>query len=194
MSKERKNIIMHSFTGLVILIMVAFSSARNGSRKVEDVAIDIKQEHGNYFTDQFEVKNLMTLEETDYILGSELSDFNPKTLEERVEVNPFISDAQIYRDLKGNVKVNVTQSRPIARIFSRKNTDTYIDSEGNILPVNARHTARVPLIELEKSFSWGTNLNETSYGQDVLALLQFIESDPFWKAQIAHLILKKNGE
>ncbi len=194
MSSEKKNILLHSFTGLVIFSIVTFSSVKNYGRKVEDVAINIEQEEGNYFTDQFEVSSLMTMGEADYVLGSELSTLNPKVLETRVESNPFIAEAQIYRDLKGNLKVNVIQSKPIARIFDQEEEDKYIDEKGNILPVHAKHTARVPMIEMEKSFRWEANLNETTYGERVLGLLKYIESDPFWKAQIAHLILKKNGE
>ena len=194
MSNEQKNRWLHSFTGVLILVMVTYSTVKNYGRRVEDVAITIKEEDGNFFTDPSEVKDLITLKESDYVLGTELSDLNPKVLEARVEASPFISDAQVYRDLKGNVKVEVKQSKPIARIFNPNGKDKYIDMDGNILPVNAKHTARVPLMELETSFSWEGNLKETTYGKDVWKLLRFIEADAFWKAQIAHLMLKKNGD
>lgn len=194
MSKEKKDILIYSFSGVMVLSLVLFSSIKHYGRKVEDVAISIDHKEGNYFTDQLEILSLMTLEESDYVIGSSLADINPKVLEARVESNPFVEDAQVYRDLKGNLKVQVKQSKPIARLFTNGKDDRYIDEYGNILPVNAKHTARVPLVELMKSFSWNENLNETRYGKDVLQLLRFIEGDPFWKAQIAYITIKKDGE
>ncbi|MEQ9307587.1 MAG: cell division protein FtsQ/DivIB, partial [Marinoscillum sp.] len=129
-----------------------------------------------------------------YVLGLSVKDLNLKELEERVESNAFVKDAQIYRDIKGNLMVMVEQARPIARIYNPNGPDQYIDADGTILPTNSRHTARVPIIEFERSFSWQKSLVETDYGMRMLELLNFIEQDDFWRAQIASLIIEKNGE
>ncbi len=194
MSNEKKNILIYSFSGLIILILITFSGAKNHDRKVKSVDISIEQEDGNFFTDKLEVMDLMTLGNTDFIIGSEFSYVNPKTLEERVKANPFVKDAQVFRNLKGHLEVRVVQSKPIARVFIDGKNDKYIDTEGNILPINARHTARVPLVETAFPFSWKTNLHETNFGVDVFQLLKFIEREAFWKAQIAHVIIQKDGE
>ncbi|MEQ9405064.1 MAG: cell division protein FtsQ [Cyclobacteriaceae bacterium] len=194
MSQEKKNILIYSFSGLVILTLITFSGIKNNDRKVQEVDVSIEQEDGNFFTDELEVMDLMTLDKTDFIVGSDIADLSPKALEERIELNPFVKDAQVFRDLKGNLKVRVTQSRPIARVFNNDQPDRYIDSEGNILPVNAKHTARVPLIETAFEFSWEKNLNETAYGIRVFDLIKFIEKDKFWKAQIAQIVLLEDGE
>lgn len=194
MSQEKKNILLYSFSGLVILILITFSGVKNNSRTVQEVDIAIEQEEGNFFTDEIEVLDLMTLDESDYLIGSELSDLSPKSLESRVEISPFVKDAQVYRDLKGNLRVRVTQSKPIARVLIEGKEDKYIDTEGNILPVNAKHTARVPLLEAEFDFGWEKNLEETAYGSRVFKLIRHIESNEFWSAQIAQIVLTKNGE
>ena len=174
--------------------MITFSGVKNHSRKVEEISIEIEQENGNFFTDQLEVMDLMTLNKADYLVGLELTEINPKILEQRVEKNPFVKDAQVYRDLKGNLSVNVIQSQPIARVFQEGKEDKYIDTEGNVLPINAKHTARVPLLETAFEFSWEKNLNETAYGSELLRLIEYIESNEFWNAQIAQIIVSKTGE
>jgi cell division protein FtsQ len=186
-SKEKKNILIYSFTGLIVLTLITFSGVKSADRKVE-------QEDGNFFTDQMEVMNLMTLDQTDFIIGSDISDLKPKALEQRIEKNPFIRDAQVYRDLKGNIKVKISQSKPIARILIEGEEDKYIDAEGNMLPVNAKHTARVPLVETVYDFNWDGNLNESSYGAKLFDLLQFVGKDEFWSAQIAHVIVLEDGD
>lgn len=194
MSKEKKDILLYSFTGLLVLTLITFSGIKNSDRQVKDIDITIAQEDGNFFTDQLEVMSLMTIDASDFIVGSELSELNPKVLEERIEKNPFIKDAQVYRDLKGTLKVSVEQSKPIARVLIKGGEDKYIDMDGRILPVNAKHTARVPLFETTFDFSWEKDLNESTYGSKVFELLKFVEASEFWRAQIAHVIVLENGD
>lgn len=194
MSREKKNRLIYSFSGLVILFLITFTGLKNNARQVEKVKVEILDQEGVFFTDQLEVIDLMTDKSADYVIGVEQGRIVPKTLEARVESNPFVKDAQVFRDLKGNLEVKVVQSKPIARLFIDGKNDRYIDSEGNILPVNARHTARVPLLETDFEFSWEENLKESNYGKEVFELLTFIEQDKFWKAQIAGLLIKKDGE
>lgn len=195
MSREqKKSILVYSFSGMIVLSLIIFTGIKNNSRRIEELNVEIIDEEGNYFTDDMEVIDLMTNKSADYVVGVEMGDLNPKILEQRVETNPFVKDAQVYRDLKGNLLVKVKQSKPIARVLIDGSKDKYIDSDGRVLPVNARHTARVPLIETEFPFSWEQNMNESSYGNQVFDLLTYIEEDEFWKAQIAHLVVKKDGE
>ena len=195
MSKEeKKNILIYSFIGLLLLSLITFANIKNNSRAIEDVKVEILDQGGIFFTDQLEVMDLMTDKSADYVIGVEMGDLDPKVLEERVETNPFVKDAQVYRDLKGNLQVKVKQSKPIARLFIDGRRDRYIDSDGRVLPVNAKHTARVLLIETEFKFAWENNLKESKYGVQVFELLKFIEKDEFWKAQIAHVLIKKDGK
>ncbi len=194
MKVEIKKILFISVIALVMFVIIGFASVKNSSKQVNAVEVVILDQNGDFFTDKLEVLNLLNAENTDYVLGLSLDQLDLKTLEERVEKNPFIKDAQIYRDIKGNLIVSVRQAQPIARIINRKGPDQYIDAEGDFLPVNSRHTARVPLIEMERSFSWETNINETEYGTKVFDLVNYIREDKFWDAQIAGLVIAKNGE
>ncbi len=194
MSKEKKNILLYSFTGLLVLTLITFSGVKNAHRKIDGIDITIAQEDGNFFTDQMEVMSLMTIDASDFIIGSELSELKPKILEERIEKNPFIREAQVYRDLKGTLRVAVEQSKPIARVLMREGEDKYIDTEGRILPVNAKHTARVPLLETTFDFGWEKSINESAYGNTVFELLKYIESSDFWRAQITHIVILENGD
>ncbi len=195
MSKEeKKNILIYSFSGILLLSLITFAGIKNNSRKIDEVNVEILEQDGIFFTDQLEVVDLMTDKSADYVIGVEMGDIDPKTLEERVEANPFVKDAQVYRDLKGNLQVKVEQSKPVARLFIDGKKDRYIDSDGRVLPTNAKHTARVPLMETAFEFMWQENLNESKYGTQVFELLKFIERDEFWKAQIAHIVIKKDGE
>ena len=104
MSKEKKDILLYSFTGLVILTLITFTGIKNSDRKVQDIDITIAQEDGNFFTDQLEVMSLMTIDASDFIIGSELSELNPRVLEERIEKNPFYQRRSGLPRFKGHIK------------------------------------------------------------------------------------------
>ena len=195
MSKEeKKNILIYSFSGALLVSLMVFSGLKNNGREIEEMDVDVLGEEGVYFTDELEVIDLMTDKSADYVIGLEARDIDPKVLEGRIESNPFVKDAQVFRDLEGNLKVMVEQSKPIARVFTNGASDKYIDSEGRVLPVNAKYTARVPLLETDFEFSWSNHMSESDYGIKVFELLSYIEQHEFWKAQIAHVMVKADGE
>ncbi len=195
MSREqKKNILLYSFSGVLLVSLMVFSGLKNNGRAIETMDVEVLEEEGIYFTDDLEVIDLMTDKRADYVIGVAAGEIEPKVLEARVESNPFVKDAQVFRDVEGNLNVKVRQSKPIARVFTNGESDKYIDSDGRVLPVNARHTARVPLVETEFEFAWEKNMKESEYGSQILSLLKHIENDAFWKAQIAHMVIKHNGE
>ena len=177
-----------------MVVIIGFTGVKNSGKPVNDVLVKIQDQNGDYFTDQMEIISLMNAGSTDYVLGQSIEHLDLKLLEQRVESNPFVKEAQIYGDIKGNLIVKVEQARPIARIFNPNGPDQYIDEDGRLLPVNAKHTARVPIIETERGFSWERSLTETDYGNDILALLNYIEKDKFWRAQIAQVVIEKDGQ
>lgn len=183
-----------SISCTLMLGLISFSGVKHSRRVIHDVLIDIEQEKGNYFIDRAEVLGLLNAQNTDYVLGSRIGDIDLKLLERRVEAHAFVADAQIFHDLKGNLVVEVMQARPIARIYDPYGSDKYIDDRGLVLPVNGKHTARVPLVEIEKKIDLKEDITASAEGADLFELLRFIDADEFWKAQIAHLVFEGSGE
>lgn len=187
--KHRKSLLIGMVVGGILLTWMGFTFS--GDRLVKDLRIEIVSNNGNMFTSESEILDLMKGDENILILP--ISKWDMSEMERRVETNPFVKDAEVYRDVKGNVLVRVNQRKPIGRLYHRYELDSYIDEKGNLLPTTARHTARVPLLEIE-GLSWKKNLLETSYGKDLFDFLKYIERDEFWRAQIAHILVKKNGQ
>lgn len=194
MKRELKIILFVSISVVFLLVTIGFTSVKNGSKMVRNVLVEIEDQNGNYFTDRLEILNMLNGENADYILSLSIDELDLKILEERVETNAFVKEAQIYKDILGNLVIRVKQAQPIARIINRKGPDQYIDTDGELLPTSVRYTARVPIIEMERGFSWEENITELEYGLKVLELLKYIENDEFWKAQIAQVNIAADGE
>ena len=193
LKRNIKTILFFTATTVLLLVTIGFAGKRNGDKAVRNVMVEILDEKGNYFTDNLEIIDLLNAQSTDYVLGLSINQLNLKVLEQRVEAHPFVKDAQVYHDVRGNLLVKVQQAQPIARVYQPGAEHQYIDVEGQLLPTVTRHTARVPTLELERGFSWEESIAETDYGAKVLALLKYIDADDFWRAQIAGLVISKDG-
>jgi cell division protein FtsQ len=194
LKRKVKKIIYVSLSAMAMLVLIAFTGKRMAEKPVNNVKVHIDRHGDESFTDQIEILNLLNAEATDYVLGLSMEQLDLKVLEERVENHPFVKDAQVYKDIKGNLLISVDQARPIARIFDPSGPDFYIDIDGYVLPTSSRYTARVPIIQIEKFELDKVNINYTEYGSSLMELLGFIQNDPFWKAQIAQLNIADDGE
>ncbi|MEJ8755805.1 hypothetical protein WG947_02255 [Pontibacter sp. H259] len=158
------------------------------------MSINIDNEYNNYFIGDEEINDLLTRDGEKKIEGISNKNIDLKNLEKRIEAHKFVEDAEVYRGLDGNIKVQVKQNRPIARII-RPNQDVYIDVEGHILPLSDRYTARViPITKSAQLKPLNQEFFQDSTGQAYLALLQFIENDEFWKAQLAQMHIDGKGK
>lgn len=194
MKPNVRTILFLSISMISIAVLVTLAGYKNVSRQVADVNVLIDDQHGDFFTDQLEVIDLVNDQGGDYVLGLSIGDLSLDVLEARVEQHPFIKDAQIFKDVKGNLTISVEQAKPVARIFDSRASDRYIDENGALLPTVTKHTSRVLIVELEHQFSWEANIQETDYGKDLLELLRFVNKDEFWRAQIAGIVVQKGGE
>ena len=195
LNSKIKSLIFAGCSLVSIGALAGFASSRQNEKICEKVSINIDNEYNNYFIGDKEVRDLLTREGERKLEGLYNQDIDLKNLEKRIEANKFVKDAEVYRGLDGNIHVQVKQTRPIARIIRTDQQDVYIDAEGNILPLSDRYTARViPITKSALIKSSDRGFFQDSIGLSYLSLLQFIENDQFWKAQIAQMHIDGKGK
>lgn len=189
-----KSLIFAGCSILSIGAIAGFASSRQNEKICKKVSIKIDNEYNNYFIGDKEVRGLLTREGERKLEGLPNQNIDLKNLEKRIESHKFVKDAEVYRGLDGNIQVFVKQNRPIARII-RSDQDVYIDVEGNILPLSDRYTARViPITKSALIKPTDRGFFKDSLGHSYLSLLQFIENDEFWKAQLAQMHIDGKGK
>jgi cell division protein FtsQ len=176
--------------------LVVFADGRQQQKNCDKVSISIENEYNNYFISEKEVTELLTKDGAEKITGLNRNEIDLKNLEMRIKAHKFVRDAQVSRDLKGSLKVSIKQNRPIARlIHENSDKDVYIDDTGNLLPLSERYTARViPVTRSVKAPALNNAFFQDSVGQAYLSLLQFIDHDAFWKAQLAQMQIEADGK
>ena len=178
----------------VVFLLIAVSERKQGTIAVKNIVIKVENIEGNQFIDEGDVADLMQLGEEN-LKGASLEKLNMKELEKRIRMNRFVKDAQLYSDLKGNLVVKAKLRRPIARLIRNDGPDGYIAEDGTVMPVSDKFTTRVVLIS--GSYIRGLlsleNLNKTKETKNLMAMLEMIREDDFWRAQIAQLDIDSKG-
>jgi cell division protein FtsQ len=97
----------------------------------------------NLFITEETVNKLLIQNKADHTsVPKEILDLNE--LELALKSNPMIKTAQVQLTVDGEVRADVVQRRPIARVST--NASYYIDDEGLFMPLSSNYTARVPLV------------------------------------------------
>lgn len=175
-----------------VLTAIGFAERSNLGDICQDILVEINNQHDNYFVDDQDVIQLITNNGMRIVQGVSFNELNLKAMEVRLQEEYFIGDAEIYKDLKGNLLVTVTLQRPMARIIRNDGPHAYIAEDGNILPVSEKFTARTVLISGEVSELLKDPLWTSEEGTRLYGLLQYIYQDEFLNAQIAEIRVDKD--
>jgi cell division protein FtsQ len=180
---------------LAISFLIAFSERKQDGLICKDIEIELDNVSENHFLDEADVMKLVA-GSGQPIKGTSLDHINLKAIETKLKYDKHILDAELYGDLKGNLIVNVELRRPIARIVQENAPDAYIAEDGVIMQVSEKYTSRVVLISgaYVKTLLESEDLNKLEEGKQLLAMIEFINNDKFWKAQVAQLDINSNGK
>jgi cell division protein FtsQ len=173
---------------IVVVAIIAFTERKQGDVSIKDISIKIDNLQENHFLDESDILKLMELKKEN-LTGPRIDRVNLKGIETKIRKQPFIKNADLYSDLKGNLVVRAELRRPIARIVRNDGPDGYIAEDGTIMPVSEKFTSRVILVSgsYVAQILKQANMNEKEETQRILHLINNIREDEFWNAQIAQL-------
>ncbi|MEX2593918.1 MAG: cell division protein [Anditalea sp.] len=180
---------------LLAVVMVAFIAfVERKEKQYKAMEVYVQGISDVYFVDEAEVLKLLENEFPVLKTGNHLADISLNKIEGKVESHPLVKNAEVFKDLKGNIVVKIEQYRPVARIIRPMAAHGYISVEGVVLPTSPRYTTRVLTLEgaLADELLGQEDLSK-EYG-DLMKLIHFIEQDEFWSAQIASLEINRKQE
>jgi cell division protein FtsQ len=172
----------------VLFGLIAFTERMKGGATVRGIDIRLENVHENHYLDEKDIADLMEPDMED-LKGSDLSNVNFSEIERRIRQSPYVDDAEVFSDLKGNLTVRVSLRRPVARMIQSDGPDAYIAGDGTVMPVSEKFSSRVVLVSgafVPKLLGVG-NLHGLDEGQQLMEMLNIIREDPFWEAQVAQI-------
>ncbi len=180
--------------GALLFVAIGFAGKRQSDRPFNNVYVDIDYSTGHYFLHEDDIRKLIAAPGEEILTGSFAGDINLRNIESKIEKHPFVKNAEVFRDLKGNVKAKITQKKPIARILNNGGFGAYITEDGEVIPLSGNYTARVVLVRTPAAKKYKSSIDEDENGAALFSLINYLEENSFWKAQIAEINMDSKGE
>ncbi len=185
-------------------ILLGFVAEAENQLICKEIIIDIDESNQNFFVKKEEI-HAMVYHEMDTLLGRPIAAINAQRLEHKIQNHSSIEEAQVYKTIDGELRIEVRQRTPILRVFNKDGTSFYLDSLGKVMPTSQNYTSRVliangeiqennaflqdfSILNLPDSMANRTQLDE------LFAYANFIRKNAFWTAQIEQLFVNKEFE
>lgn len=185
---------------LYMIIMLSITSKKHDNVVCKKIVVSIKNKSENKFIQEKDVISLLNKKS---IIGKKMSDINTNEIEKILTEYPNIKDANVFRNLSGKLKIEVTPKKPIARIINKTKKGYYIDQEGFVLPLSDKYTAHVLIVsgDIDEPYNkWNKRClkqdkikiveNYEGILFDLFLLINYIYHDKFWNAQIEQIYVK----
>jgi cell division protein FtsQ len=169
---------------LVMIGLLSFSERKmNSQAAYGNIEVIINNNSDNHYLDESDIIN-----DVNQVFEDEGFDVEFKKVEATLTENPYIMEAQVYKDLKNNLMVNIVLRRPLARLVRKNRSQAYISYDGHILPISSKYTSRVPLISGEYADDFNReSMFENEKDHQIFNLLNSINDDEFFKIQVAQM-------
>lgn len=168
--------------------------------------VSVNQDNDLYFLDKLDIIQMIK-DRGDSIVGQPKSTVNVSEIEKSLNSHSNIANAEAYMSIDGEMKVEVTQRKPVVRVMNLDGDSYYIDSDGTFMPLSNKYTAKVlvasgmlsePFI---KRYTYSiadigkdSLLNATSLLDEIYAMANYINADKFWSSQIQQIYINKDRD
>lgn len=176
-------------TGCVIAIVSAAKIEDN--KTLASVAVHFKNDKKYHFIEEKEVMDLAINDRNIDVMNTPVSQLDIHGMERVIMQDPWVAHAQVYIDNNRVLQMYVTQRLPVARIFQKDTKSYYLDGTLSIMPLSKNYVyyttvvTNVPEI-MNDSAGWALR-------QQIVSLVNTIQADSFWNAQISQVIVDSPG-
>lgn len=118
--------------------------------------------------------------------GKRIEEFDTQQLTRCIAQNKLIRDVRCYHTPDSILRVDIFQRHPIMRVKNNVGKDYYIDTEGNIMPVQTGIAIYLPI-------ATGNISNEMAQNE-LYEFAKFLNHDSFWRSAITQINVKADGD
>lgn len=175
------NYIKIAVLALAIAGLYSFADYRGKNRKIKDVVIKFLGSNDLYLTE--DAVNKLLIQNYGSLKNREKEQVALNSIEEIIESNPMVKNAQVYFSVQGELISEIVQRKPIGRIEGVNRF--YLDDEGKRMPLSKNHSARVPIITGKIT---GKSL------EDAYLILNYIYKEEFLRKNVIGIHIKDEGD
>lgn len=167
----------------LILAITAFNMPAEKATVCSEVRINIDNEMQDGFLNSKEIKTILEKNNV-YPLAKSMASVNARQIEETLQKNPFIEEAECYKTQSGHVCIRLTQRMPTIHVMAQNGDNYYLDTQGGIMPET----------KVASDMVIATGWINRKYAQKTLAsVANTIMRDRFWQNQIVQINVLFDG-
>jgi cell division protein FtsQ len=180
------------FIAAWFVVVMGFVSGEADKVMCNRIEVNISDTVDNRFVTEEDVR--LMLERTEIPLqGYPMGQIQTRKLEKELERNPYISNAEVSKDISGRLEVQIEQRIPLIRILPEGEPGYYLDREGHQLPLSSRFTPQIMLVSGHVAGPGGEEIPGEQL-QEVLQFCRYLSDHPLWSAQIEQIYVNRSGE
>ncbi|MBC9797140.1 cell division protein FtsQ/DivIB [Sinomicrobium weinanense] len=168
------------FVLIVLVFLYSFANQRHNKKTIRSVNIEFLDGDNLFVT--YPMVNKLLIQNADSVTSIPKEKLVLNKLENILNSNEMIQEAQVYLTVNGQLGAKVKQREPLARVEGQDSF--YIDREGKQMPLSHVHTARVPLI---------TGKVDENALNEIYALVKYINEDRFLNRNIVGIHTTGSG-
>jgi len=191
---------VRTYGWIVIALAVAILAiSAIGSREashVETVApVILPLPDGEALVTEEELLELLAAGFTKPMSELSLADIDIQRVENILERQAFVADADAFVDDDLQLNIIVTQRVPLLRVIAENGQNYYLDENGVRMPLSETHTARVPVAS-GNVVLWQEDFMEFEDHQlsQLVELAHFLRTDNFLSALVEQIYVNTKGE
>lgn len=186
---------------LYIFIIPGYYVSSSNSKPCGGVEINIVDSSDYHFVTRKQLLNLV-YGNNGKILGKPVKDISVPDIEGRINVLRELKVAEVYVTIDGIIHVYADQRNPVMRIMPDNGGDFFIDEEGIVVRKRNLYTPRLHIVggnvNISSAMLNGVSVLDTSIKnsilKDIYQLVNYIDDDSFWSAQIDQIYIDSNDE
>lgn len=152
-------------------------------------------EGGSKMITENEVGNLLHKSFGSALENTQMDALEIGRMEQKIEEDPFVSNADVFIDQKNQLRINIEQRNPVLRVMDINGGNYYLDIDGKKMPVSDNFTARVLVATGKLPPHTPDFLQRRSNAlKDVFNVSQQILKDPFLSTFIQQVHVSGNGD
>jgi cell division protein FtsQ len=172
-------------SGMLILLIAAMGKQKKELCKGYEIVIK-GERTTDFFLDEQGIIKLLKAAAKGNIKGQSKATFNLQQMEELLEDNVWIKDAQLYFDNKAILHISVEEREPVARVFTAGGRSFYIDNNERKMPLSEKGIAKVPVFTGYPDKKMRAN-EDSALLHHINAIAGYVSNDSFWVSQVAQI-------
>jgi cell division protein FtsQ len=173
------------------MLLIA-ANRRSKEHLCKGVEVTINGGGDKIFVKKDDVQKSIEIAAKGSLTEKQFGEINLTLLEKTLEANRWIRDAELYFDTKDILHVSISERKPVARVFTTAGASFYMDSAGYTMPLLENYSLKLPVITgFTPVKKWTTR--DSAIVRGIKNITRYIETHPFWNAQIGQIDITPAG-